>query len=201
MQITLEVSGSQLDAEVKSLLETITPEQKSVLATQLLQKSLDNTNSELMRKAAIDKVTKEWNEGKHYTSDKVTYKDGRWCRADNPEYTASYSDQDELNRRLKRHTEAGDYFRDKVMAAMLETGRAAVTSLVENDPVVKEAVKQAVDGIKDMMPKIVHDAMVVYFCSQLNGMSHSLASSMFQAGDNNKLLTELKDRLDRNGVY
>lgn len=199
MQITLEVNGSQLDQEVKVLLETLTPEQKNQMANQMLQKALDNTNSELMRKAAIDSIIAEWNEGKN-DYNKVRYHNGTWYDLRN-DSIANYSDREKLDKMLADRTQTSNYFRKEIMQAMLDKAKSEVENVVNNDAVVQAAVVQTIEAIKAEMPKMVHDAMMMYFCSQMQNMSNTMAQALFQSGSNQQMLQQIQNRLDQQGIY
>jgi len=194
MQVTLNVDGSHLDSEVKDLLKTLTPEQMSSLATQMLQKSLDNCSSELMREAARVLVLEEYNKGKS-ERDSVRWNGSTWIT----DGYISYDIRDMLDALMKERTNASTFFRNNVLSKIMDTATAQTEQMVKEDPVVKEAIDTALKGIKEEMPKIVHDAVMLLFCKQMQGMSLDLASSLFQTKTNAQLLTDLQTKLQARG--
>jgi len=194
MQVTLNVDGSHLDSEVKDLLKTLTPEQMSSLATQMLQKSLDNCSSELMREAARVLVLEEYNKGKS-ERDSVRWNGTGWVT----DGYMGYEIRDKLDALMKERTNSSTFFRTNVLTKIMDIATTQAEQMVKEDPVVKEAIDTALKGIKEEMPKIVHDAVMLLFCRQMQGMSTDLANSLFQTQSNTNLLADLQSKLQARG--
>jgi hypothetical protein len=199
VQITLNVEGSQLDSEVKALLASLSEEQKKELALNMLSKSLDNTNSELMLGVAKERVAEEYNKDRA-EKDHVMWSDlkkdwfkkgynGLW------DINVGYGEREHLYKAVQSKCQAHAFFKEDVLRQMVRTAQSEVETLVKTSPVIAEAIESAKKTIQENLPKMVHDAVIMYFCSQMESMSRSIAATMFQSGQQDQLLAELQKRL------
>lgn len=197
MQITLNVEGSQLDSEVKSLLASLTDEQKKEMAFNLLTKSLENSNSELMISVTRQRVADEFNKNRS-ENDHVWWCDQKkdWLKMGmSAPINVDWSTRGELNRIVSERSQAHAFFKQEVLTQMVDTAQKEIKELIKTSPVITEAIQSAKKMIEDNLPKMVHDAMLMYFCTQMETMSRSIATTMFQSGQQEKILNELQQRL------
>lgn len=198
MQITLNVEGSQLDGEVKALLESLTDEQKKEMALNLLSKSLDQSGSELMLSTARSRVAEDYNKTISHKTDQVICRNGKW-------YSAGYdgtfsreldwSTREKLDKLVDERSQVHSFFKQEVLKQMVKTAEDEVHALIKTSSKINEAIENATKTIEENLPKMVHDAMLMYFCTQMETMSRSIAGAMFQSGSQQKILQEIQQRL------
>lgn len=193
MKIELNVEGSQLDAEVKELLANLTDEQKQGLAKDMLSSALQHTESLMLKSNAIEKALNETNTkfGKNYELEGGTLRGSTWINGSN-----FYDHKNYFNDRVKEYSAVGTYFRDVVLNEISTFAKSEVKNLVEQSSLINGAIDKAKATIEQSLPKIVHDAMVMYFATQMSSMMSGLASSMMQYKDQNELLNVIQRQLE-----
>lgn len=201
MQITLEVNGSQLDNEVKDLLSKLTDEQKSQMGMEMLQKTLNNAESRMSIDTARSAAVVILNAGIN-AYDKVRWDVDRQMlvsvsRGDQ----ADYSTRERFIAIVKEKSDVATYFKDKVLPAMVTAAEKEIVSSVKNSPEIAAAIDQAKKIIQEQLPKMVNDAMILYFASQMENMMRGVAQSMFQSGNAAQITQQLQQALANKGVY
>lgn len=198
MQITLNVEGSQLDGEVKALLESLSAEQKKEMALNLLSKSLDQSGSELMLNTARSRVAEDHNKTIAHKTDHVIWRNDRWYMAG---YDGTFSREldwstrEKLDKLVSERSQVHTFFKQEVLKQMVKTAEEEVHALIKTSPQINEAIENAKKTIEESLPKMVHDAMLMYFCTQMETMSRSIASALFQSGSQEQILRQIQQRL------
>lgn len=202
MQITLDVNGSQLDSEVKELLAALTEEQKSSMAMDILAKTLANSESRMSIDIARDEAVKIINADRIDDYRKVKWHSDRkrlitMSRGDD----ADYSDRERFEKLVKEKSDVASFFKDKVLASMVKVADEEVTAAVRNSVELTAAIEEAKKQIQSNLPKMVNDAMVIYFASQMTHMMEGIAGALFQSGNAKAITNQLQQSLASKGIY
>jgi len=197
MKIELNIEGSQLDSEVKNLLDSLSAEQKNAMALDILTKTLNNSESKMKTSIAKEQALTDTNKkyNKKYRlikNDIATESDWGYVDCDHKIY---------FNNKVKEYNDVGTYFKESILKEMLEFGVSKVKNLIENSPIVNEALESAKEEIKTMLPKIVHDAMVLYFTSQITQMMNGISGALMQCGNSNAMLADIQNKLTQHNIY
>jgi hypothetical protein len=188
MKVEINVEGSQLDSEVKELLASLTPDQKREMAADILAKTLMSTESSLQMSIARQKALTKVNE---IFNTKYTL----GSRNELSNYP-SYDHTRKFHELVKEYGDVAAYFKEVILAEILKQAQEMVKNTVEQSVVVKDALEQTKTELQNMLPKIVHDAMVVYFTSQMTSLMNTVAGNVFQTKANTELLSDLQNKIE-----
>lgn len=196
MKIELNIEGSQLDNDVKNILGNLSDKQKNQMAENILTKTLNDCESRMKVSIAREKALKDTNEKfeTKYILEEGKLKSSNWS-------SPSYDHREFFDKRVKDYCDVGMYFKEYILESMLEHGKSLVSDVVKSSPLVTEAVSEASEKLREMMPKIVHDAMVCYFSSQITNVMMGVSSSLMMTNHNTQLLEELKEKLNQGSHY
>jgi hypothetical protein len=197
MKIELNVQGSQLDAEVKELLVSLTQEQKQDMAQQILTQSLNNAESSIkismVREKALadtkDKFKKEFLINEKGQLSNNTYR--------GPEY----DERDYFDKKVREYNDVGTYFKTEILGAMTAHAKSLVETEVKTSEAIITALEQAKAKIAEEMPRLVHDAMVMYFASQMQAMMEGVAKASLQTQHSGDMLQRMQQALSGKGIY
>jgi hypothetical protein len=71
-----------------------------------------------------------------------------------------------------------------------------VAERLKNDPEIQKMVDAVTADVKVNFPKYVHDAMIAWFCGNMNSMAQGMSSALFQSGNTQQQLNDLTKRLE-----
>jgi len=167
MQIVLDVKSTDLDKEVTEILSCLSPEQKSEMAYQLVNLNLNSVSSELKVSAVREKIIAEyaekdkhirWNDVKNEWEVKNRYYD----------YSAvGWEEREALAKETSAKLGVNKFFRSDVLSALLTDAKAHCATAVKESPEMQEAIALAISAIKEEIPALVKQAMVLQFAQQL----------------------------------
>lgn len=197
MQLSITVEGSQLDNEMKDLLSSLTLEQKSKMAEQVAMETLKFSESRLSVKRARQQALEDMKKATESTNLEV---DSNGKLVNSSGRYVSWDDQDKFQKLVKKYASLHDYFETVVLEEFMALTRDKVRELVRESPLINQAINAAAEEIKAELPKMVRDAMVVYFASQMEAMMTGLARTVVSQQNDRQLLNTIRETLASKGL-
>lgn len=198
MKIELTIEGSKLDGEVKDLLATLTPEQKQAMAKELLDRTIQSSELELLpdtvKQRALIATNQQFNSNLKIEKGKLV--SSGYYNSDVP-----YDQKRFYEAKLGEFGTTAGYFKDIVLKEITELGKTQVTKVVNESETIRGAVEKAIKAIEEDLPKMVHDAAVIYFASQMEAMMSGLTKSLMQSGSALQITQSLQQKLSEKGIY
>jgi hypothetical protein len=190
MELTIQVDGAQLSEEVKTLLSNLNEEQKQILTKEIISKVLKDSDSKLSISIAKEKALAKMKEELKDSELTINSLEGNG-------YRVGYEAQDKFRKYVKEFSDIRAIFQDQIVNQMITYGKELVKENVEKSEIVKKAMDTAIAKIQEEMPKIVHDAMIVYFAANMQSMMGAITSAMFQSQSNQSMICGIRDQLQQ----
>jgi predicted DNA-binding ArsR family transcriptional regulator len=166
MQVTLNIESGQLGDTVVDLFKSLDQNQRKEIATQIL--------TEWIRNPDVIESKAEEEKALQYVKNKAS----------------SWDISNKSDEELKRLIEYRDYFRKnpsskqqmigQVKKEITEFYQAEVHKLVREDPTTRKMVEAVSEIVKDTMPKLVHDAMVLWTAANLDKAINATIGGLMQ---------------------
>lgn len=153
MQVTLNIEAGQLGNTVVELFQSLDQDQRKEIATEVLTKWLQDPTSVEM--AAED------SKALYYARSK-----------------SSWSNKDKSAEQLRVTSEYTDYFKEHPTSKQMMIGQikdeivkhyqSVVNKVVIEDPKTQDMAKEVGQIVKDTLPKMIHDAMMLWTAANLD---------------------------------
>jgi hypothetical protein len=216
VEIKLQVDGAQVSDEVRELLDNLTPEQKRDMALQLLKDTMTDTKTRFNKRVGVQQALAEMsNESVEYRWQKVESGfsggahhmrlESRQLKSDS-QYernwrSASGSAENRFDKLTKWYSEPLTYFRETILGEMLKVAVEHVEETVKGSDKVQDAIAKAVADIENRIPDMVQNAMRQMFVNTLSQAMQDQTQAFQATEQQANLLGEIKERLDRAGLY
>ncbi len=218
MEIKLNVDGNQLSDEVRELLDNLTQEQKQEMALQLLKDSMHDTETRFNKRVGIEQALAEMNasntvyefrwgkSGNGYDGNKEQllskYKEGQGPGYGRNEWSSADSgNRQRFDRLTNYYSDPLTYFRKDILETMLKIGRERIEETVKDSKKVERAIDEAVAVIESRIPDMVQNAMRQMFVNVLSQSMHNATFAFEGREEQQNLLGQIVERLDRNQIY
>ena len=202
MKIELNVDGAQLSDDVKHLLDNLTPEQKRDMAFQLLKETMSNTEMRFSKELGVEHALKELNksgtkyrlvESSNGDTNLQEYTYGCWSNA--PGHALG-----RFNKLANDFSKPHTYFRETILKEILETAVNTVEATVKKSSKIQTAISVAVKEIENNIPEMIQNAMRHMFVDVLTQAMNTQNLAFEAKGNQQNLLGEIIDRLNRNNI-
>lgn len=97
---------------------------------------------------------------------------------------------------MDKHKTSKEIMIKQILTSTIEHYKAQVAKEIRQDPQMQAILTEVTNKIKTEYPKIVHDAMMVWFCSNMQQLGSGIATALVQSTSNEAILKQLSEKLN-----
>lgn len=180
MKISIDVDEGMVGKSVEDILQNVTPEQKNVIAQEIMKEWLKTTFVDHQRKVREQEVLKEVRNASSYNRTKT-----------DAELLSDWSFQNAM----KDWKSSKQVMIETITRQMADAYKEYVKDLVENDPAFKAMKEEVGKIVRESFPKMVHDAMIVWFSGQMEAVMQGVHAASVQIPQLTKFQEDMAKRL------
>lgn len=187
MQVTLNIDAN-LAGSVAEVFAELTPEDKKHLALAVMREFIAEPHK-AERGAFEATLIADFRE----RNVEIYVVNGRRGAKDLSD--AQIRGSSEFRDRTEKFKSTRETLIEEITKATIETYRAEVKRVVENDPQIQAVKERVIAAIREDFPKYVHDAMAAWFVSGLTSMQSGMMAALMQAGNAEQFSKSIADKL------
>lgn len=180
MKIELDVNPGDLAKTVTEILNTLTPEQKTDIAKQTMEKWLREPYD-------IERQAKEREVINHIQANMPSYRE----KETEPQIRNGYDFQQKMRDFRSTKETMIKAITDEIASAY----KAEVKKTVENDPKIQAMKEEVTKIIRETFPKAAHEAMVTWMASSMQAVFETTMGIRQSYESEQKLQQDIQTRL------
>jgi len=179
MKVELNIDASNIGETIIDMFTKLTEEQKETIALTVLSDWLKSP--ELIEKSALHREALEYARPR------------RW----NAELSeAKLMETSEYKYYLKDKPTTKTLMIHKITSEVIKYHEKAIGDMIRSDPEMDRIMKETMVTIKENFPKIVNDAMIAWFCSNMQTMAQGVGTALHQSQSASQMVQQLTDRIN-----
>jgi len=184
MEIKFNVDASKIAEDVSTILKSLTEQERKDLAKEALLQWITkpcDADREIFELHLIQKIKAEHSGYRNDTDERI--REGYQFREGIKTYRSKYS-----------------IMMEEVQKEAIAYQKTLIKDHVAQDPEIKKQMDEALAKVKDNFGSYVHDAMMAWFCSNMQTMAAGMATALMQSDRANNMYQDMNQRLLNRGM-
>lgn len=177
MKVEMTIDASNIGETIVDMFQNLTTEQKESIALSVLEQWLKEPD-EIHKTSLHRKAIEHARERNSWSKEKP---DSYF------EQTGEYKDY------LRKNPTPKEAMIRKITTEVIDYHSRKIGKMIQTDPEIQAIMQQTFETIKANFPKIVNDAMIAWFCSNMQTMADGIGQALFQSSGTAKMVQQIID--------